>query len=226
MVESGRARFVQFELGHKGVALTNEDFGVPKPVHSSVYRVCGNDGKMYFMKVPCMDSKKKEQHTQAQVEQFDACLWGREHAAHVNLRLLDKPHANIVGLVDFVQPSTRPGWLCFEMGGPDLYEHYFGGGPRPNIEASEIKLILEGILSALVYMHARKFAHCDLRLENVLTSAHAYKRLSSIKVCDLGRTVPFKCSRIKDWNIIDGDAPELLHPDIYGKVSFFSSSDQ
>lgn len=218
MVESGKGRCVEFERGHKGIALIKENFGIPQPVHSSIYRVWGKNCKMYFMKVPRVDPRKKDDYSLQELKKLEAVLWRREHSAHMQLGVLDKPHANIVGIIDFVSPNAHPGWLYFEMEGPDLYEYYFCMNPRVKITSREMKTILESILLALVYMHAKKFAHCDLRLENVLTSPHADKRLSSIKLCDLGRSCSLRSTRIKDWNLIDGDAPEIVHPNIYGKV--------
>jgi len=242
-LQPGLMREVEFEGGFRGKLLAQGSSDIPPPAHSRNFEVIGEDQKMYFMKVPLVPAAKRavyETHdassagvTSPQSRQKlvvkEAELWRREYKAHLHLSMKQKDpsskrgfkftgsHSNIVGLVDFTTPtSSSPGWFLFKMEGPDLHEYFFHNNARGPPTTSECQTIVSQVLLALAYMHAQDFVHCDLRLDNIVTNPDPVKRLKTVKVCDLGRACSTRSPRVHDWSNPDGDAPELLHPVIYG----------
>lgn len=84
-------------------------------------------------------------------------------------------HPNLAQLVDVFEDAHECHIVMELCEGKDLQQHV--RLPR------SVEEITEGVKTAIHHLHSRGVAHCDIRAENVVTSA------SSVKLVDLGAAV-------------------------------------
>mmetsp|Transcript_20193 Transcript_20193/g.20293 ORF Transcript_20193/g.20293 Transcript_20193/m.20293 type:complete len:413 (-) Transcript_20193:169-1407(-) len=127
--------------------------------------------------------------------------------------LRDLDHHNIVKCLDFfVEPMCF--YLVMEfMTGGELFDRIV---KKTYYNEREARDLVQGLLSAVQYIHKKNIVHRDLKPENLLLSSREDD--STIKIADFGFAAITTSSNLKTrCGTPNYVAPEILSNDLYGK---------
>jgi serine/threonine protein kinase len=125
--------------------------------------------------------------------------------------LQDLNHPNIVRFIDMGE-INRLLWFAMEyVPGPDVSRHVRAHGPFEIHEGVRLGLQL---LDALIYAHAKKFVHRDIKPNNVLLTTGTDGR-SIVKLSDFGLARTYQASQISGLTVTgaSGGTPAYMSPE-------------
>ena len=96
------------------------------------------------------------------------------------LRRLD--HENIVSLRDVIETKNTIYIITEYVSGGELFHHIVENGP---LKEEESKMVMQGVFSAVNYLHEKGIVHRDIKAENILISRRDGK-IVGVKLIDFG----------------------------------------
>jgi protein kinase len=110
-----------------------------------------------------------------------------------------KSHQNVIKLKEIIRETNSDVFFIFEWADTNLYEFICNSKKRGEfIPEHQIKEIIYGVTSGLIYIHSNGFFHRDLKPENILLSSNG----ANVKIADFGlaREVPnYNDSSLTDY---------------------------
>ncbi|CAK66241.1 unnamed protein product (macronuclear) [Paramecium tetraurelia] len=135
------------------------------------------------------------------IKQFNSRQGSNEYLIHQQLK-----HPNIVNFI-----SGNKDYIITELMSPFCLFDFIKNAGSMSVNASNC--ILKQLVGGLKYMHQKRIAHRDVKLDNVLVDEQNYK----IKLCDFDVSVSLDEGKVKNQvGTFDYLAPEINH---YGEIS-------
>lgn len=124
-------------------------------------------------------------------------------------------HSNIAALISY-EEQTDYHYMAFQfIPGEDMFSYLEFVGFSPRSE-QETRFIMAQILSALSYLHAKKIAHRDIKLENILIDQFGKVTVIDFGLCAIQDSKDTKVQLRREWCGSDN----YIAPEIVRKIAY------